>query len=119
MNSLSVGQIVRTYPMMDGYFETFEVEGINGDVVTVRNTEGICEDETWTRSMLELFKFESPCGSYEIGDDVTAYGYEGKWKVLHFAQDYRSSTQAEWNVALQHENGKTRLFYPANLVTKA
>jgi hypothetical protein len=119
MNSLTIGQIVRSYPLINGEFDVFKIRALDGEVVVVSNVNELSEPEAWTRSSIELYEFHGRDTIYKIGDDVTAYGYKGKWTVLHFAQDYRSSTQAEWNVALLHENKKTRLFYPANCLKKA
>lgn len=119
MNSFNPGHVIRNYPLKDGSFDTFEIREIHGDVLTVYNTREICEAETWRLSEVELFSFTGNCGTYEIGDKVRAMGYEGTWTVEHFAQDYRSSSQGEWSVSLLHENGRTRLFYPAHYAKKA
>jgi len=120
----SVGHVVRTFPdINDGSFFVYDVVAFDDEKLVVidhaLHTLGYrSPDDIVSRFKVEMYAFRGKNGLYEIGDTVTVYGYEGKWKVEKFAQNPRS-TETEWCAAVVHEDGKRRLFWPAHLLMRA
>ena len=118
------GQIVRTFPALDGSFDVFEVEGLNREDVIVRNIDPrfISETETWEHEQLELYEFKNKFGKVKIGDQVVAIGFEGLWTIKHFGRSSRNA-EDEWCAVLDKpatpEEHSQHLFWTAHQIKKA
>lgn len=79
-----VGQIIRQSGVEGS--PTYKVEGFVMDLLMVRCTDGVWEEEFFHPDQVELYEFSCNIGTYKIGDRVRVLGFEGEWTVLNFTQ---------------------------------
>lgn len=105
-----VGQIVRRYDTKRLYriiglatdVDLLEVQDVNTGI-----NEGFLHPDN-----VELFEYTHNAGSYQLGDEVRMFGYEGTWFVLYFIT---SRLHGELLVAVENSYGKLEVV-PAHYV---